>query len=84
MRIALFAWDSLDSIFVGGAGVHVSELARALAVLGHEVHLFTRRAASQDNYQHVDSIFLHRCDFEADNDFGVRRGTCAVHSSTAT
>jgi glycosyltransferase involved in cell wall biosynthesis len=69
LRIALFAWDSLDSIFVGGAGVHVSELARALAVLGHEVHLFTRRAVSQDNYQHVDGIFLHRCDFEADSDF---------------
>ena len=42
MRIALFAWDSLDSIFVGGAGIHVSELGRALAALGHEVHLFTR------------------------------------------
>jgi glycosyltransferase involved in cell wall biosynthesis len=69
VRIALFAWDSLDSIFVGGAGVHVSELARALAALGHEVHLFTRPAAGRESYERVDGIFLHRCGFDLESDF---------------
>jgi glycosyltransferase involved in cell wall biosynthesis len=69
VRIALFAWDSLDSIFVGGAGVHVSELARALAALGHEVHLFTRHAAGLRDYEREDGVFLHRCTFDHDSDF---------------
>jgi len=69
VRIALFAWDSLDSVFVGGAGVHVSELARALTGLGHEVHLFTRYAAGHKHYQQEDGVFLHRCTFDPDSDF---------------
>ncbi|HEY5705125.1 MAG TPA: glycosyltransferase family 4 protein [Terrimicrobiaceae bacterium] len=69
MRVALFAWDSFDSVFVGGAGVHVSELARVLANLGHEVHLFTRQAREQENYEERDSVFLHRCAFDHDGDF---------------
>ena len=69
MRIALFAWESLDSVHVGGAGVHVSELARVLADLGHEVHLFTRQAGGQERYERRDGVFLHRCSFEHDADF---------------
>jgi glycosyltransferase involved in cell wall biosynthesis len=69
VRIALFAWESLDSIHVGGAGVHVSELARVLASLNHEVHLFTRQAAGQEYYEEHDGVFLHRCAFEQDGDF---------------
>ena len=69
MRIALFAWESLDSVFVGGAGVHVSELARVLKGLGHEVHLFTRQAAGQEHYQQRDGVFIHRCTFDHDGDF---------------
>ncbi len=69
MRIALFAWDSLDSVFVGGAGVHVSELARALTRLDHEVHLFTRHVAGQKDYEQQDGVFLHRCTFDPHLDF---------------
>ena len=69
MRIALFAWDSFDSVFVGGAGVHVSELARVLAKRGHEVHLFTRVAPEQVHYEQRDGVFLHRCAFDHDRDF---------------
>lgn len=69
MRIALFAWESLDSVHVGGAGVHVSELARVLSDLGHEVHLFTRQAGGQAQYELRDGVFLHRCAFEHDGDF---------------
>ena len=46
MRIALFSWETLHSIAVGGVGVHVSELAAALARRKHQVHVFTRRATS--------------------------------------
>ncbi|MFZ0712453.1 MAG: glycosyltransferase family 4 protein [Terrimicrobiaceae bacterium] len=69
MRIALFAWDSFDSVFVGGAGIHVSELARALAKMGHEVHLFTRTAPEQAHYEQRDGVYLHRCGFDHDRDF---------------
>jgi glycosyltransferase involved in cell wall biosynthesis len=69
VRIALFAWDSFDSVFVGGAGVHVSELARVLARIGHEVHLFTREAPEQVHYEKLDGVYLHRCAFDHDRDF---------------
>ena len=47
MRIALFAWESLYSISVGGIAFHVSELACALQRKGHEVHVFTRLGSAQ-------------------------------------
>ncbi|HEU4679943.1 MAG TPA: glycosyltransferase family 4 protein [Terrimicrobiaceae bacterium] len=79
MRIALFAWDSLDSIFVGGAGVHVSELGRALATLGHEVHLFTRPAPGRAESERANGIFVHRCGFDLDHDF-LRETANMCHS----
>lgn len=63
MRIALFSWETLHSISVGGVGVHVSELGASLAKRGHEVRVFTRRAAHQAHYQLVDGVHYHRCDF---------------------
>jgi glycosyltransferase involved in cell wall biosynthesis len=43
LRIAMFAWESLYGVKVGGLAPHVSELSEALAKKGHEVHVFTRR-----------------------------------------
>ncbi|HTX44142.1 MAG TPA: glycogen/starch synthase, partial [Methanocella sp.] len=37
LRIAMFAWESLHGIKVGGLAPHVSELSEALAAKGHEV-----------------------------------------------
>ncbi len=42
LRIAMFSWESLHAMKVGGIAPHVSELAEALAARGHEVHVFTR------------------------------------------
>ncbi len=50
-RIALFSWESLHSIKVGGMGVHVSKLAEALVRDGEEVHLFTRMGEGQGAYE---------------------------------
>ena len=50
MRIALFSWETLHSIAVGGVGVHVTELAAALQRRGHEVHVFTRIGHGQAHY----------------------------------
>ncbi|MBE7467090.1 MAG: glycosyltransferase family 4 protein [Planctomycetes bacterium] len=70
MRIALFSWESLDAVIVGGVGVHVSELARALARRDHEVHLFTGTTrGDQQHYERVDDVFVHRCGYERHNDF---------------
>lgn len=69
VRIALFSWESMDSVLIGGVGVHVSELSRALAKRGHEVHLFTRMGPGQAHYEQLDGIYVHRCSFEGHNDF---------------
>jgi len=69
MRIALFSWESLDSVLIGGVGAHVSLLGRALARKGHEVHLFTRQAGDQPVYEPCDGIFVHRCPYETHADF---------------
>jgi len=53
MRIAMFCWETLHSVAVGGVAAHVTEFAAALQRKGHDVH-FSRdrvmaRAASGGN-----------------------------------
>lgn len=69
MRIALFSWETLHSIAVGGVGVHVTELAAALERRGHEVHVFTRIGAGQSNYENVHGVHYHRCPFALNPNF---------------
>ena len=63
MKIALFSWETLHSIAVGGVGVHVTELAAALDRRGHEVHIFTRRGPQQPHYDRIHGVHYHRCNF---------------------
>src|SRR5438874_10715112 len=63
MRIALFSWETLHSIAVGGVGVHVTELAAGLERRGHEVHVFTRQGRGQPQYDRLDGVHYHRCSF---------------------
>lgn len=69
MRIAMFSWESLHSIFLGGLGVHVSELASCLVRRGHEIHLITRRDAGQSGYDNIAGVHYHRVDHGLDMDF---------------
>lgn len=69
LRVALLSWESLHSIAVGGVGVHVSELADAIAASGHEVHIFTRRGERQVSYERVGAVHYHRCDYRREADF---------------
>lgn len=69
MRVALFAWESLHSISVGGVGVHVTELAAALARRGHDIHVFTRVGCGQSLYQAIDGVHYHRCPFPLNSSF---------------
>jgi glycosyltransferase involved in cell wall biosynthesis len=59
MRIGFFSWESLYSIKVGGIAPHVSELSEALARLGHEVHIFTRRG-DFDAYDRINGVHYQR------------------------
>jgi len=68
MRIALFSWESLHSIAVGGLAVHVTELAAALQRLGNEVHVFTRIGPNQGMYSYIDGVHYHRVSFQFDSD----------------
>ena len=63
MRIALFSWETLHSIAVGGVGVHVTELAAALERRKHEVHVFTRQGPGQPTYDNIHGVHYHRCPF---------------------
>ena len=70
MRIALFAWESLYSVSVGGIAFHVSELACALQRKGHEVHVFTRLGSGQQSYYEcIFGVHYHRCPYPSSSDF---------------
>src|SRR3954471_15864705 len=69
VRIALFSWETLHSIAVGGVGVHVTELAAALERRGHEIHVFTRQGAGQPSYDNVHGVHYHRCGFALSSNF---------------
>jgi glycosyltransferase involved in cell wall biosynthesis len=69
MRIALFSWESLHSIPVGGLSVHVTELAAALERKGNEVHVFTRIGNNQKIYEVIDGVHYHRCPFAFNSNF---------------
>ena len=64
MRIALFTWESLHSIAVGGVSVHVTELGAGLQRRGHEVHVFTRGGQGQPHYDNIHGVHYHRCSFQ--------------------
>jgi len=69
MRIAMFSWETMHSIAVGGVAAHVSELSEALAKRGHDVHVFTRQGAGQPTRSIEDGVHYHRCPFGWDTDF---------------
>ncbi len=69
MRIAMFSWETLHSIPVGGIAVHVTELAASLARRGHEVHVFTRRYHDQSEYDYIFGVHYHRCNFDLNRNF---------------
>jgi glycosyltransferase involved in cell wall biosynthesis len=69
VKVALFSWETLHSISVGGVGVHVTELAAGLQRRGHEVHVFTRQGAGQGLYDDIHGVHYHRCPFALSSSF---------------
>jgi len=70
MKIAFFSWEAVHSVFVGGIGFHVTELACALERKGHEVHVFTRMAhADHQGYELIHGVHYHRCPYVGSSDF---------------
>lgn len=69
MRLALFSWEALHSISVGGVAVHVTELAAALQRRDHEVHVFTRKGPGQPHYSDVHGVHYHRVEFPLNSNF---------------
>ena len=70
MKIALFSWEAVHSVFVGGIGFHVTELACALERKGHEVHVFTRMGRhDHPRYERIHGVHYHRCAFVGNSDF---------------
>jgi len=69
MRIAMLSWESLHSIAVGGVAAHVTELAAALERQGHQIHVFTRLARGQADYERIHGVHYHRCPMNLARDF---------------
>ena len=70
MKIAFFSWEAIHSVFVGGIGSHVTELACAPERKGHEVHVFTRMARpNHSRYECVHGVHYHRCAYVGNSDF---------------
>jgi len=63
----MFSWESLYSVKVGGVAPHVSELSEALARMGHEVHVFTRRG-DFDYYDEINGVHYQRVDHDPTGD----------------
>jgi glycosyltransferase involved in cell wall biosynthesis len=61
LKIAMFSWESLHSVKVGGLASVVSELSEAIANLGHDVHIFTRRGLNQSESEIINGVNYHRC-----------------------
>ena len=69
MKIAMFSWETLHSIAVGGIAPVVTELAAALERKGNEVHVFTRMGEGQRLYELIDGVHYHRCPHRPDPNF---------------
>ncbi len=61
LKIAMFSWESLHSIKVGGLASVVSELSEAVVNQGHEVHIFTRTGRNQSKDEIINGAVYHRC-----------------------
>ncbi len=69
MHIAIFAWEALEGIAVGGGAVYASRLAAALARAGHRVRLFTRMGEGQAMDEVVGGVFVRRCPWDGKRGF---------------
>jgi glycosyltransferase involved in cell wall biosynthesis len=69
MRIAVFSWETLNSIPVGGVAAVVTQLSEALAGQGHEVHVFTRMSEGKQEHELIKGVWEHRCVSPACDDF---------------
>lgn len=69
MNIAMFAWESLEGLSVGGGSVYASRLAAALAKEGHRIRLFTRLGPGQAMEEVVGGIRVSRCPWDKKTGF---------------
>lgn len=69
MKIAMFSWETLHTVSVGGVAVHVTELAAGLERRGHEVHVFTRTGDQQGSHDVIDGVHYHKCPLDLNPDF---------------
>ncbi len=78
-RVALLHWESSAITATDWAGLAVSEWARGLQRLGHDVHVFTRGDASNQDLQEIDGVIFHILGAEVAAD----RLICAEHAAAA-
>ena len=67
MRIACLSWESLHSVRVGGLAVVTTRICEELSNMGHDVHLITRAAHDQMDYEYIEGVHYHRIKFGLGN-----------------
>lgn len=63
MRIGFISRE-FPPFFGGGVGIYVLEMSRALARIGHEVHVFTVATDDRDHHADPPDIFVHRAKYD--------------------
>ncbi|MFH1328595.1 MAG: glycosyltransferase family 4 protein [Candidatus Bathyarchaeota archaeon] len=71
IKIAIFSWESVYTIQVGGLGVAATVLAEELAKAGHEVYFFTRGYAGQPECMNINHVHYHLCTFNPGQNSGA-------------
>lgn len=77
MNIAMFAWEALEGMSVGGGAIYASRLARALSQTGHRVRLFTRLGEGQAMDEVVGGVYVRRCPWDRRRGFVDEIGSLA-------
>lgn len=54
----------MHSVRIGGLATVVTKMAEETAKRGHEVHVFTRWAEGQTDYEYINGVNYHRCKFD--------------------
>lgn len=68
LKIGMLSWESMHSIRVGGLAQAVTGMSEGLVKNGHEVHVFTRSGWDQRDYDQINGVNYHRCQFDPDGD----------------
>lgn len=73
LKILVINWQDIKNPFGGGAEVHLHEIFKRIAKMGHEVHLFSCEIDGEPKEEEIDGIKIHRKGNRNTFNFGVKK-----------